>query len=113
MFGEVHRPNPPTYEIILVAAIAVFSITAKLDEHMKSMSNKMKASPGLFRVTRQVCKAEWAYELSFVWGSKENYGAWKESDLQKEVHAIYQSALEDCGIKEADVYAGARVVDDF
>ena len=80
---------------------------------MKSMSNKMKASPGFFRVTRQVCKAEWAYELSFVWDSKENYGAWKESDLQKEVHAIYQSALEDCGIKEADVYAGARVVDDF
>ena len=73
----------------------------------------MKASPGLTTITRQVCKGEWAYELSFMWDSKEGFGAWKESELQKEVHEDYLKALDDCGIKEEDVYAGARVTDEF
>ena len=36
---------------------------------------------------------------------------WKSSELRHEVHDIYLNALKDCGIEEADVYAGARVHD--
>lgn len=52
-----------------------------------------------------------ADELSFVFGSGESFGAWKECALRDEVHAEYLSALADCGIKEEDVYGGARVHD--
>ena len=71
----------------------------------------MKASPGMISATRHVCKSEWAYELSFVWDTKENFGAWKESALREEVHQAYLDGLEECGIKEDDVYGGARVSD--
>ena len=83
----------------------------KFDVLMKSMTEKMKGSPGMISATRHVCKSEWAYELSFVWDSKENFGAWKESPLREEVHEDYLKALEEVGIKEEEVYGGARVSD--
>jgi hypothetical protein len=73
--------------------------------------SQMKASPGMISATRHVCKSEWAYELSFVWDTKENFGAWKESALREEVHNIYLDGLKDCGIEEDNVYGGARVSD--
>jgi len=107
-----------TIDVTNVASVLKLNVgneatAVKLDDHMKRMSDKMKASPGLTKITRQVCKGEWAYELSFMWSSKEGFGAWKESELQKEVHQDYLKALEDCGIKEEDVYAGARVTDEW
>ncbi|GMI41226.1 hypothetical protein TrCOL_g13422 [Triparma columacea] len=83
----------------------------KFDSAMKAMTEKMKASPGMISATRHVCKSEWAYELSFVWDTKENFGAWKESALREEVHSIYLDGLKDCGIEEDNVYGGARVSD--
>ena len=65
----------------------------------------------MISATRTVCKSEWAYELAFVWDSKDTFGGWKESELRDEVHAEYLAALADCGIKEEDVYGGARVSD--
>ena len=105
-----------TVEVTNVASVLKMNVgneetAAKLDQKMKAMSKKMEASPGLTNITRQVCKGEWAYELSFMWDSKEGFGAWKESELQKEVHADYEAALRDCGIELEDVYAGARVTD--
>jgi hypothetical protein len=59
-----------------------------------------------------VCKAEWAYELSFVFDGPDSFGAWQEgSELKESVHAYYLEALEECGIDEEDVYGGARVHD--
>ncbi|GMI26247.1 hypothetical protein TeGR_g5502 [Tetraparma gracilis] len=83
----------------------------KLDTHVKKLNDMMKKHPGFGSTTRYVCKSEWAYELSFVFGSGESFGAWKECALRNEVHAEYLSALADCGIKEEDVYGGARVHD--
>ena len=82
----------------------------KFDEAMKTMTEMMRAHEGFQSATRQVCKTEWAYELSFVF-SPEGFGTWKESTTRDAVHAFYLDALQDCSIKEDDVYGGARVTD--
>lgn len=83
----------------------------KLDGKMKAMTEMMRAHEGFQDATRYVCKAEWAYEMSFIFGDKESFGAWKESDTRETVHAFYLDALKECGINEEDVYGGARVHD--
>jgi antibiotic biosynthesis monooxygenase (ABM) superfamily enzyme len=83
----------------------------KLDGKMKEMTALMRKHEGFESATRYVCKSEWAYELSFIFDGGESFGAWKTSSTRDEVHEFYVTALADCGIKEEDVYAGARVHD--
>jgi len=83
----------------------------KLDAKMKTMTEMMREHSGFKEGRRYVCKTEWAYELSFVFGNAESFGAWKDSATRAKVHAFYEEALAECGIKEADVYGGARVHD--
>ena len=61
----------------------------KLDAKMKEMTELMKAHEGFESGTRYVCKTEWAYELSFVFGNPESFGAWKDSATRDTVHAFY------------------------
>ena len=88
-------------------------VAMKLDAHMKKMEGMMKASPGYVKGVRHVCKTEWAYELSFVWDSYDNFGKWRESELRDLVHQVYLDALKDCKIAEDDVVGGARVHDEW
>jgi antibiotic biosynthesis monooxygenase (ABM) superfamily enzyme len=83
----------------------------KMDAHMQNVHKQMQAHPGYETAVRQVCKSEWAYELSFVFADLDSFKAWKDCDLQKDVHSVYLEALKDAGIAEADVYSGARVHD--
>ena len=83
----------------------------KMDGYVKKLSSTMSGHPGYDSCTRYVCKSEWAYEMSFIFKTPESFGAWKESALRDEVHATYLAALDDCGLKEEDIYAGARVHD--
>eukprot|EP01063_Lacrimia_lanifica_P015199 TRINITY_DN22013_c0_g1_i1.p1 TRINITY_DN22013_c0_g1~~TRINITY_DN22013_c0_g1_i1.p1 ORF type:complete len:128 (+),score=65.45 TRINITY_DN22013_c0_g1_i1:49-432(+) len=85
----------------------------KMDAHMKKVHEMMKPHPGYVRSTRYVCKSEWAYELSFIFEDLDSFKAWKECALRDEVHAAYLKGLEDAGIKEEDVYGGARVHDEW
>ncbi len=82
-----------------------------LDERMKQMTELMRKHPGFESATRFVCKSEWKYELSFVFGDKDSFGAWKTSTTRDEVHAFYLKSLRECGIKEDHVIGGARVHD--
>jgi hypothetical protein len=113
----VHLPNFGLLRIIAqVASVLKFNVSneengVKMDGHMRKMLGVMNKADGYVQTTRYVCKSEWAYELSFVFDSLDSFKAWKECELRHEVHDIYLKALEDCGIKEDDVYAGARVVD--
>ena len=42
---------------------------------MKSMTKTMEGHPGFDHATRYVCKTEWAYELSFVFGDVDSFSA--------------------------------------
>ena len=83
----------------------------KLDAKMKDMVELMREHKGFESATRYVCKTEWAYELSFIFATPDSFGAWKTSATRDKVHSFYLDALKDCGIKEDDVYGGARVHD--
>ena len=78
---------------------------------MKTMAEMMKEHEGFESATRYVCRSEWAYELSFIFGNADSFGAWKTSATREKVHKFYLEALEECGIKEDNVYGGAHVVD--
>ena len=83
----------------------------KFDKAMEGLHKKMKAHPGYDHCVRHVCKSEWAYEISFVFGTPASFGEWKTCAIRDDVHSDYLKALEECGIKEDDVYGGARVHD--
>jgi antibiotic biosynthesis monooxygenase (ABM) superfamily enzyme len=85
----------------------------KFDAHVSKIAGMMKAHPGYLRANRYVCKSEWAYELSFIFNDIDSFKAWKECALRDDVHSTYLDALEDIGIKEENVYGGARVYDEI
>jgi hypothetical protein len=83
----------------------------KFDTAMQGLHKKMQGHDGYDHCIRHVCKAEWAYELSFVFSTPASFGEWKTCALRDDVHADYLAALNDCGIPEDKVYGGARVHD--
>ena len=83
----------------------------KLDAKMKDMTEMMREHDGFEGATRYVCKTEWAYELSFIFGDADSFGAWQDSSTRDKVHSFYLDALEECGISEDEIYGGARVHD--
>ena len=83
----------------------------KMDAKMKAMHVLMKEHEGFSHSTRYVCKSEWAYELSFIFSTPESFGAWAESPTREKVHAFYLESIKEVGIKEEDIYGGARVID--
>ena len=83
----------------------------KFDQYMMKITEMMRAHDGFQSATRYVCKSEWAYEMSFIFGNPESFGAWKTSETRNSVHSVYLDGLKDCGIEEDAVYAGARVHD--
>lgn len=85
----------------------------KMDAAFAKMNTMMKAHPGYQRANRYVCKAEWAYEVSFIFGDLDSFKAWKTCAVRDEVHSDYLAALKDAGIAEDKVYAGARVYDEW
>ena len=84
-----------------------------MDAHFQKMNTMMKAHPGYQRANRYVCKSEWAYEMSFIFGDLDSFKAWNTSAVREEVHNNYLAALKEVGIPEDKVYGGARVYDEW
>jgi antibiotic biosynthesis monooxygenase (ABM) superfamily enzyme len=84
-----------------------------MDAHFNKMNTMMKAHPGYERANRYVCKTEWAYEVSFIFGDLDSFKAWKTSEVRDEVHSNYLAALKEVGIPEDKVYGGVRVYDEW
>ena len=57
----------------------------KLDLKMKEMTEIMREHEGFSEATRHVCKTEWAYELSFVFGNTDSWGKWADSATREKV----------------------------
>ena len=84
-----------------------------MDASVKTLSTMMKGHPGYQSCTRHVCKSEWAYEVAFLFADIDSFKAWKECKLRDDVHSTYLEAIADAGLKEEDIYGGARVHDVF
>lgn len=84
-----------------------------MDAHFQKVNTMMKDHPGYQRANRYVCKTEWAYEISFIFGDLDSFKAWQTCSIRDEVHSNYLAALEEVGISEDKVSGGARVYDEW
>ena len=105
-----------TVPVKQIASVLKFNIgnednAVKMDGKMKQMTELMREHEGFQSATRYVCKTEWAYELSFVFGNPESFTKWKTITTRDKVHAFYLESLIELGIDESSVYGGARVHD--
>lgn len=84
----------------------------KFDAFVKDVAIPVASSTeGFQKCVRTVCKAEWAYELFFVWDNAANYGAWKES--KKREHLVEKLPPFLAENKLEGLYAGVRVYDEL
>merc|ERR1719393_389421 len=73
---------------------------------------KMKTVKGFEKACRTVCKAEWAYEVAYVFSSLEDFKAYDGSEYrQKELVPLLEKAMKL--MKEPEkMYMGVRVYDE-
>eukprot|EP00747_Dinoflagellata_sp_TGD_P032362 gnl/TRDRNA2_/TRDRNA2_135935_c0_seq2.p1 gnl/TRDRNA2_/TRDRNA2_135935_c0~~gnl/TRDRNA2_/TRDRNA2_135935_c0_seq2.p1 ORF type:complete len:129 (+),score=30.60 gnl/TRDRNA2_/TRDRNA2_135935_c0_seq2:95-481(+) len=81
----------------------------KLDAIVAEAVAEIKKMPGYVKTTRTVCKAEWAYEIEYVFEGGDNFKAFKESDYGTRP----MRGLEELGLSLEDMYTGNRVYDEY
>jgi len=81
------------------------------DMHSKLSANKKDKTKGFIKLIRTVCKTEWAYEVTVVWRTFDDFKAYKESDFRKEVNGEFEEKAKPLIV--GDLYSGVRVYDEL
>ena len=82
------------------------------DKIVKDMLPELQSFDGFSTVTRHVCKAEWAYEVSIVFDGLDNFKSFMDSDKREESIAKNMEDIEKLAV-DSKVYSGNRVHDNF
>ena len=83
----------------------------KVDALAKEAAAKVASQPGFVKMTRTVCKSEWAYEMSIVFDSLDSFKAYDGGDFRaNEVMPFFHQAV---AMLDEEPYAGVRVHDEF
>merc|ERR1712085_24805 len=85
----------------------------KIDGVLKDLLPGVQELAGFTRLTRTVCKAEWAYEIHVEFNSLENFQAYMGSKHREETAPIFLDAVKPTLPEGGEIYSGNRVVDDF
>merc|ERR1740117_1584943 len=81
------------------------------DLRAKLAANRKEKTKGFVKIIRTVCKTEWAYEVTVMWRSHDDFKAYKESDFRKEVNGEFETkAKQHC---VGDLYSGTRVYNEL
>lgn len=88
----------------------------KMDElcnkaHAALVGARKDNAKGYLKCSRQVCKSEWAYEMSFVFDSHENFKAYDEGKWREEVIMPIAAPMKDLAVGE--IYKGVRVYNEL
>jgi len=81
------------------------------DVQTKLRENRKEKAKGFVKLVRMVCKTEWAVEVNIIWGSFDDFTAYKESEFRKEVSGEFEAKIKD--IITGDFYTGVRVYDEL
>jgi hypothetical protein len=81
------------------------------EAHKLLVDNKKEKSKGYMKFQRTVCKSEWAYEMSFVFDTFENFKAYDDSEWRKE--ALLPLVVKIKEIMTGELYSGVRVFDEL
>jgi len=79
--------------------------------HKILVDNKEDKSKGYMKMQRTVCKSEWAYEISFVFDTFENFKAYDDSEWRKEVALAQVAKFKE--LITGELYTGVRVFDEL
>ena len=71
----------------------------------------MKQFSGFEKLTRTVCKSEWAYECTAVFSTIDDLKAYISSDRRAEITGMLDGIKSDHTVGE--FYSGNRVIDDM
>jgi len=77
------------------------------EAHKILVDNKKDKSKGYMKMQRTVCKSEWAYEMSFVFDTFENFKAYDDSEWRKEALLPLVTKIKE--LITGELYAGVRV----
>lgn len=99
------------------AKVADEAAALKLDAlvntiHAKFVKNKKEKTKGFVKMTRTVCKTEWAYEISVVWRTFADFEAYKGSEIRKEISGEFETKIKEI-ITGGELYSGVRVHDEL
>lgn len=84
---------------------------AKMDDLVKRANEKLKTVNGYEKYVRTVCKSEWAYEFSLIFGSLDAFKAYDGGEFrQKELMPLLKESISM--MKEDAPYSGVRVYDE-
>jgi antibiotic biosynthesis monooxygenase (ABM) superfamily enzyme len=82
-----------------------------VDAILKPMVDDLKEFEGFSKVTRHVCKTEWAYEVSAVFDGLDNFKAYMDSPKREDMLSVLEEVRKFA--IDGEIYTGNRVHDDF
>merc|ERR1719498_1424804 len=80
-----------------------------LDEELP----KVQEIPGFVKMTRTVCKTEWAYEFAFIFASLSDLEAYMASDYRQNTLLKKLEEMKMYMVDLDKLYTGNRVYDEF
>eukprot|EP00747_Dinoflagellata_sp_TGD_P192903 gnl/TRDRNA2_/TRDRNA2_58417_c0_seq1.p1 gnl/TRDRNA2_/TRDRNA2_58417_c0~~gnl/TRDRNA2_/TRDRNA2_58417_c0_seq1.p1 ORF type:complete len:144 (-),score=37.14 gnl/TRDRNA2_/TRDRNA2_58417_c0_seq1:38-433(-) len=106
--------------IVHVARVIRFHVkdeaaAIKADELLRQADDKLKASKpqGFVKMTRTVCKGEWAYEATTIFEGLENFKAYASGEFRTEEMLPILDEIKKLAKKPEDFYSGNRVYDEL
>eukprot|EP00943_MAST-04B_sp_MAST-4B-sp1_P000155 g155.t1 len=82
-----------------------------VDAILKPMVDELKEFEGFSKITRHVCKTEWAYEVSAVFDGLDNFKAYMDSPKREDMLSVLEEVREFA--VDGEIYTGNRVHEDF
>ena len=86
---------------------------SKVDAIVAELEPKMKGQKGFVKVTRAVCKSEWAYEAALVFDNIDNFKAYMGSEFREKEALPYLEKISAHATDKAAIYSGNRVYDEY
>ena len=83
----------------------------KVDEILRPMVENLSEFEGFAKITRHVCKTEWAYEVSAVFDGLDNFKAYMDSPKREDMLHVLEEVREFA--VDSEIYTGNRVHEDF
>ena len=82
-----------------------------VDALLRPVADTLKEFKGFQKVTRHVCKTEWAYEAYAVFDGLDNFQAYMESPKREELVSVLEEIKKFA--VDGEIYSGNRVHEDF
>lgn len=82
-----------------------------VDALLQPVVETLKEFEGFTKMTRHVCKTEWAYEVSAVFDGLDNFKAYMESSQREELLSVLEEMKKFA--VDGEIYSGNRVHDEF